>query len=170
MEVFLALITDDFHVSIWTNQEIGFAKARHIPIISLKLGRDPQGFIADKQALKGDIEWPDRSSSEIFKLLADKLRQRDRLQGAIITAFCDTPNWNEARSRFDEMSKLVDKLLDEELSQIKAAFAANDQLHKATYLSNGDRLLRFLERTTGTKFELKEGTIRLPEMDEEIPF
>jgi hypothetical protein len=58
----------------------------------------------------------------------------------------------------------------ETTTEIKAAFAANDQLHKATYLYNGDRLLRFLERTTGTKFELKERTIRLPEMDEEIPF
>lgn len=51
MELMLAFVTDDFHESYWTNQEIGYALARNIPIIALKLQKkDPAGFIADKQA------------------------------------------------------------------------------------------------------------------------
>jgi hypothetical protein len=66
MEVMLALITEDFHQSEWTNQEVGFAKGRSIPVISLKLGAmDPKGFIADKQALKGDKDHPENSANEI---------------------------------------------------------------------------------------------------------
>ena len=53
MEIMLTFVTDDFHQSYWTNQEVGYALARNIPIISLKLEKqDPSGFIADKQALK----------------------------------------------------------------------------------------------------------------------
>ena len=53
MDVMLALITNDFHKSVWTNQEVGFALGNNIPVISLKLGvTDPNGFLSDKQALK----------------------------------------------------------------------------------------------------------------------
>ncbi len=53
MDAMLAFITDDFFKSAWTNQEIGYAIAKGIPVISLKLGKtDPQGFIQSRQALK----------------------------------------------------------------------------------------------------------------------
>jgi hypothetical protein len=170
MEIFLALITDDFRDSLWTNQEVGFAKARHIPIISLKLGRDPEGFIADKQALKGEVDHPERSARALFKLLADKLKQRDRLQSVIVTAFCEAQDWIDARGRFEELNKSVEKLSDNEVEQIRAAYAANPQLHKAIYLHNDNRLVHFLQRTTGKDFELKDGTIKLRDLEEEIPF
>ena len=53
MEIMLAFVTDDLHDSIWTNQEIGFALGRNVPIVSLKLqDQDPSGFIGKQQALK----------------------------------------------------------------------------------------------------------------------
>jgi hypothetical protein len=172
MEVFLALVTDDFHNSVWTNQEIGFAKSRQIPVISLKLGSDPQGFIAEKQALRGDKDDPEKSANEIYKLLAEKLGQRDRLQSALITAFCATPNWNEARHRFDRMDELVRQLSDEELGQITAAYEQNDQLYNAIYLHNNDRLRKFLMRTTGKSLKIGGAKIVLESQkeDDEIPF
>lgn len=51
MDLFIALITDDFNKSIWCQQEAGFAMGRGVEIIRLKLDKaDPLGFIADKQA------------------------------------------------------------------------------------------------------------------------
>ena len=172
MEVFVALITNDFHDSVWTNQEVGFAKARNVPIISVKLGPDPRGFIADKQALKGDVDYPERCAKDIYKLVSAKLKQQDRVQDAVITAFCATPNWNEARVRFDQMDDVVDRISDDQLARIRVAFADNDQLNKAIYLYNGDRLKKFLTRTTGKKFIVAKGEI-VPEKqdeDDEIPF
>jgi hypothetical protein len=50
MEVMLAFITDDFHDSVWTNQEVGYALGKGVPIIPVKFGRnDPDGFIGSKQ-------------------------------------------------------------------------------------------------------------------------
>ncbi len=173
MEVFIALITDDFHDSIWTNQEVGFAKARGIPITCVKLGADPRGFIGDKQALKGDVDHLAGSAKDIYKLVAAKLGQRGRIQEAVVSAFCATPNWNEARIRFDQMNDLVDKLSDEEVAKISRSFEENDQLNRAIYLGSNDRLKKFLNRTTGKHFTITNGRIATEGVamdDDEIPF
>ena len=51
MDAFVALITEDFHDSVWTDQEVGFALGRGVPIIPVKLGKNPYGFLAKVQAL-----------------------------------------------------------------------------------------------------------------------
>lgn len=61
MHAFLAIHTPGFSQSIWTQQEIGFAVARGVKIISLKMGEDPAGFISKHQALPRR----DRTAEEI---------------------------------------------------------------------------------------------------------
>ena len=39
MDGFVALLTDKFHESDWTDQEVGFALARGVPIIAVRLKR-----------------------------------------------------------------------------------------------------------------------------------
>ena len=69
--LFVAVITKDFHEGIWTNQEVGYALRKDIPILPWKIGGDdPKGFLASVQALKG--KWEDASSeilNEIKKLI-----------------------------------------------------------------------------------------------------
>ncbi|MYE61325.1 MAG: toll/interleukin-1 receptor domain-containing protein, partial [Candidatus Dadabacteria bacterium] len=85
MEIMLTFITDDFHESVWTNQEIGFALARNIPVLSLKLqNTDPRGFVSGEQALKGNFERPSDSAPEIYKLIEKRLNDKKRMQGALI--------------------------------------------------------------------------------------
>jgi TIR domain len=68
MEIMLAFITDDFHESSWTNQEIGYALGKDIPVIPVKLeGRDPDGFIGATQAVKGRLEQPGACVKKIAK-------------------------------------------------------------------------------------------------------
>ncbi|MGA2297887.1 MAG: toll/interleukin-1 receptor domain-containing protein [FCB group bacterium] len=55
-DALLALMTEKFHESNWTDQEIGIAIGRGIPIISVRLGTDPYGFIGKYQALTIDSE------------------------------------------------------------------------------------------------------------------
>ena len=52
MHALLPLLTDGFHDSNWTDQEIGIAVGRGVPVISVKLGTDPYGFIAKYQAVQ----------------------------------------------------------------------------------------------------------------------
>ena len=41
MDALIALMTEGYHDSDWTDQEIGFAFGRGVPIISVRLGKDP---------------------------------------------------------------------------------------------------------------------------------
>lgn len=52
MDIFLAYISNDFFASFWTNQEVGFALGRNIPILPFKVNMDPNGFISNIQAKK----------------------------------------------------------------------------------------------------------------------
>jgi hypothetical protein len=178
MEVMLAFLTDDFHESAWTNQEIGYALGKGIPIISVKFERkDPVGFIGVKQALRGDLSHIERSAQAIYRLLVEKLGQTGRLRQSLISAFCAAANFNETRDRFDRLSETISALSEDELDQIQQAFAANDQLHGAFYLGYYDRLTNLLKRCTGKDFEisnkkllLKETPARTRPIDDDIPF
>jgi hypothetical protein len=66
MDAFVALMTEEFHDSLWTDQEVGVAFGRGVPIIAVRLGKDPYGFIGKFQALS--CNWDD-AAFEIMKLL-----------------------------------------------------------------------------------------------------
>jgi len=173
MEIMLALITEDFQDSVWTNQEVGYALGKAIPIIPLRLGsRDPSGFIAERQALKGDPESPEETAEDIYKIIAEKLGQKARLQEALVSALAATPDWGETTIRFKRVEKLVEKLTAKQEARLVAAFNSNDQLHRATHLKNNDRFVKFLECTTGKVYEVRNDRVKekVLEMDEEIPF
>jgi hypothetical protein len=162
MEIMLVFLTDDFQASTWTNQEVGFALGKSIPVISLKLERcDPPGFIAHEQALRGTLESPGSSAGMIHKLLSEKLGRKERIQAGFVTAFVTSPNWAETTARFDRMAEFVKTLNEAEMTEIINGYAGNDQLHTAIYLnSRADRLLKFLKKTTGKNLTMEGGTIR----------
>lgn len=174
MEMMLAFITDDFHASPWTNQEIGFAIGKRIPIISVKFGsRDPVGFIGDKQAMRGRIDQPEETAKNVLTLIMDSLGQKLRVQQVLIAAFLASPDWDAARDRFNRMSSAVSTLSEDELQEIATGFAKNDQLYRSIYLTNQNRRLeRFLEKTTGKVVTVRDRKIAVQtaDMDDEIPF
>ena len=52
MDLLVALLTDKFNESNWTDQEIGVAIGRQVPIIPVRIGQDPYGFIGKYQAMQ----------------------------------------------------------------------------------------------------------------------
>jgi hypothetical protein len=180
MEIMLAFVTDDFHDSVWTNQEIGYALGRGVPIIPVKFERkDPDGFIGRTQALKRyRLDNVGEAAPAIYKVLVENLGQKRRLQQALISAFTGSPNWDTARERFGRMDKAISNLSDDEVRQIETAYSSNEALHGAYYLKNHySRLTDFMKRCTGKQFEIigtelrmKKAKIGRRDMDDEIPF
>ncbi len=171
MEVMLAFITDDFHDSSWTNQEVGFAHARNIPVVSLKLqAKDPEGFISNQQALRGDLNKPTMSIPELYKVLAEKLDNKGRLQGALITAFVESSSFVETIERFNRLDEVANDISEDEVLRIIDGFAKNDQLHGCGYLNS--HLCNFLKRRTGRDYVIagKHISILEEKPDDEIPF
>ena len=64
MDCLVALLTDGFHESKWTDQEIGFACARGVKVIPVMQGAVPYGFIGKFQGVKFN---PETIAWEVFK-------------------------------------------------------------------------------------------------------
>jgi hypothetical protein len=82
MDAFLAIHTPGFAKSFWTQQEIGFAVARGVKIISFKMGEDPTGFISKHQALPRLKRSAEDIAKEVGLLLHDE-RTATRLKDVI---------------------------------------------------------------------------------------
>jgi TIR domain len=83
MDAFLAMHTDGFSESCWTQQEIGYAVCRRVKIISLKMGNeDPAGFISKHQALPRQGRSAEAIAKHLNDLLADDPATSPMLQAA----------------------------------------------------------------------------------------
>lgn len=91
MDSFVALMTAGFHDSNWTDQEVGYAVVRGIPLIAVRLGMDPYGFIGKFQGLS--CSWPS-AAAEISKVLI----KNDRMFSAYVRALRECPNWDSGNT------------------------------------------------------------------------
>lgn len=82
MDALLAMHTPGFAASNWTQQEIGGAVIRSVKIISFKMGEDPTGFLARRQALLRNGRTAEQIAAEIDKLLSEDPITREKLAAA----------------------------------------------------------------------------------------
>ena len=78
----VALLHPAFHKSNWTDQEIGFAMGRGLPVFAIRFGQDPYGFIGRFQGFVGGGKTPEvLAGSGDAKHLVTKeaLHQKERL-------------------------------------------------------------------------------------------
>ncbi len=87
MDAFVALMTDNFHESDWTDQEVGYAFARGIPIVAVRLDRNPYGFIGKFQGLASRWE---TAAIDVAKILI----KQERALSYYIQALKDCPNFD----------------------------------------------------------------------------
>jgi hypothetical protein len=65
-DALVALLHDKFHASYWTDQEIGFAMGRGVPVFAVRLGETPYGFIGRFQAFNGNGKASADLARELF--------------------------------------------------------------------------------------------------------
>lgn len=155
MDAFAALMTKDFHNSLWTDQEIGFALGRRVPIIAVNLGLNPYGFIGSMQALKSD--W-DGAAQEIVKLLV----KNEVMFDAYVQALVDCPGWIEG----NHLAEILPALHDLDEDQVQAlvdAYNGNGEVH-GSWGFNGTRpgtygrgLIGHLGRLAPDRYEISDG-------------
>ena len=150
MDAFVALLTKDFHDSLWTDQEVGFAVARGIPIIGVKLGRDPYGFIAKFQGLR--CKW-DEAPTKIASLLIKHPKMLDAFIGALprCGSFADG-------LKLAQMLPEIESLSLTQADEMASAHNRNSDLYGCWGFSgaNGERygkgLAYHLSRITGNRY------------------
>ncbi|MEW8442149.1 MAG: toll/interleukin-1 receptor domain-containing protein [Candidatus Thiodiazotropha taylori] len=174
MEVMLVLLTDDFHESEWTNQEVGYALGKGVPIICVKVGSvDPLGFIAPRQALKASYESIFDAAPIIQKALIDEIGQESRLKEVLIGAFINSNSYIAAMDSLKRLTEVTDRLTDSEFVRIVNGYKENDQLHTCAGIHNRNNWFkRYLEGATGKEliFEGNEITEVKQDILDKLPF
>jgi hypothetical protein len=120
MEGLVALMTENFHDSQWTDQEIGYAFAREVPIIAIRLGIDPYGFIGKFQALSAS--WND-APKEILKILC----KQPGFFPAYLSSLRSCKKWTDANN-LAECLPLFDRLSEAQISKLVEIYNSNSDL------------------------------------------
>lgn len=148
-DAFVALLTVKFHDSNWTDQEVGYALARGVPRIAVKLGRNPYGFIGKFQALACD--WTE-APLELVKFLIKQPHMVD----AYINAVPKCSSFDEG-NMLSQAFPCIQALTEEQAQKLVFAFNKNSQL-QGSYGFNGTKDWKFgpglaahLTRLTGKK-------------------
>lgn len=164
MEIMIVFVTDDFFKSCWTNQEIGFALGKNVPIISLKLQQEPpQGFIQETQAIICKLDLNADSLKKIFEILSKKLNYEERFRRCLIRNFVEASSFNEAEKTFEQLQSL--QTIDNcEAKQIIEGFNYNWQIRGARDVN--PKFINFLQNKTGKYYQLKDDQIVIDDVDE----
>jgi hypothetical protein len=150
MDAFAALLTNDFHDSDWTDQEVGFALSRGVPVIAVQLDRLPYGFIGKFQALR--VDW-DTAAEGIVKLLIN----HDRMFSAYVQALRACPNWDSGNA-LARILPAIEHASDEQIDELIAANNENSEVrYSFGFRGNkssqyGDGLIPHLHRLGSRRF------------------
>ena len=166
MDAFAALMTDDFHDSDWTDQEVGFALARGVPVIAVKLGRDPYGFLGKFQALSAD--W-DGATLGIVKLLL----RNDRMLSAYVQALRDCRSWDVGNMLADALPG-IERASDQQIDELVAAANDNTEVRysfgfRGNKPYHGPGLIPHLHRLGPRRYVRGDDDIIVPEFQMKPP-
>lgn len=163
MDGFVALMTAEFHDSDWTDQEVGYAVARGVRMMAVRLGRDPYGFIGKFQGITAN--WTN-CYEEIIKILIND----SRVFNSYITAIRKCGSWDEGNIMGVALAG-IQRLEEAQITQLMDAYNETRELH-GSWRFNGRRpyqfgpgLVHHLNRLSSREFEFSNFTI-----EEKIPF
>jgi len=127
MDALVAYLTPGFNESKWTDQEIGVAIGRKVPIVPLKVGLDPYGFIGKYQALQTKNLTPAAIAKEIVELLAAKPQIAFKISNVLVEKLEHSSSWAEAK-RIMDLIEECRQFSDEALERLKEAPKGNSQV------------------------------------------
>ncbi len=157
MDMFIALLNQNFSESDWTDQEIGVAVGRKVPIVPVRLGKDPYGFIANLQAVNGIGKSAQIIAQEIFILLLKGKVLKDLPIDAYIMAIARACSYDRANSLADFLPE-IEKLSPKQAESLVKAFNANGQVYRAYDFR--DSIVYHLKRMTGDDYTLKNHVLK----------
>ena len=120
MNSFVALMTEGFHDSLWTDQEVGYAVARGVPIIAVRLGKDPYGFIGKFQALTSTWQ---AAYEDIVRILI----KNGKMVDAYIQALRGCPSWDSGNVLAKALPS-IEKLTTSQIDALVAAYNETSEL------------------------------------------
>lgn len=154
MDVLVALMTEEFQQSNWTDQEIGFALGRKKQVIAVRMGTDPYGFIGRYQAVTAT--W-DNATDGIVKALMKHERMID-----IYIELMRKCNSFARGNKLAEYLPYIESVTDTQAKEMVKIFHNNNQVSgSAGFIGDdsvryGKGLVYHLNRTSTRKYKFDD--------------
>jgi len=161
----VALLTPDFPRSDWTDQEVGFTIGRGLPVIPVRLGHDPYGFIAKYQAISGSLaDWPsvDRVATDLFAAMIETDGVDEMVKDMYVDAVRDSPDWATSNALAQFLPN-IHSLNSAQAQTLVEAYNHNGEVSGAFGFKGSQRhgfrgnLAQHLTRITGEEYKLFPG-------------
>ena len=152
MNILVALLTKGFHHSIWTDQEVGVAIGRKVPIIPVRLGTDPYGFFGKYQAISGTDKSPSQIAIAILKVLLGDQGQQKSAIDAYIHAVSNAKSFYPANDLAELLPQIKD-ISPQQVERLVDAFNGNRIANNAYILQR--EIADFLKSCTGDTYTVR---------------
>jgi hypothetical protein len=135
-DALLAFLTPEFVGSRWCDQEVGFAVARRLLIVPVKIGVDPHGFMGQYQAISVSPE-PNSSSpykvaNAIFDALARNPKTASTMAPAITRRFATSDSYQNTIDVFPLLEAINSGSWTAQMAEeVKKAGDLNSQVRDA---------------------------------------
>lgn len=130
MDGLTALLTDSFHESKWTDQEVGVAIGRSVPIIAVRLGLDPYGFIGKYQGLQGQGKHESKLAEEIVNILFTNPNSQQQIINALVHVFGNSESFAQSK-KIIELLENAPYLTDDQIKLLEKAAKENRQVRES---------------------------------------
>lgn len=159
MHALVALVTPEFHNSHWTDQEIGWAFGRGVPVVSVRLGKDPCGFAGKFQALSGSLKQPAALAESIVGVLIANPHAQGEMRRALVKVFSSSRSFVRTHA-LKAVIVTATGFSEEEKKELQEACSENPYVSGAYFVPEA------IYKITGRPVE----AVAVPPSDEEVPF
>jgi hypothetical protein len=139
-DALIALLHNKFHESKWTDQEIGFAMGRAVPVFSVHFDEAPYGFIERFQAFNGVKNKPNDLAGQLFEAYRKNKQTKEKMSSVLVELFEQSGSFAEARTRIGYLEGL-DVWEPSFSSRIQLATESNSQVSDAFYVKGRAKAL-----------------------------
>lgn len=165
-DMLCALVTEDFIKSSWTDQEVGFALGRGVPVVAIQCGAAPYGLLGKHQALRADIAKLSAAASQVAGIVAQQEGLRAQFTAALVEAVCQSSSFQHAKDGMKLVSAVSKQLTDGQIQRLLAAARDNSQVRDAHGVPTQIRTIAEKRKIT---LPATSGMVE-KEFDDDIPF
>ncbi len=105
MDGLVALLSPGFHKSKWTDQEIGFAIGKGVPIVPIRFDLDPYGFIGKYQGLQGSGKSLKVVAKKLIEILLKNKIAQEKVIRNLVSNFIKSSSFAESKEKMEIISK-----------------------------------------------------------------
>ncbi len=120
MDALAAILMPGFKESNWTDQEVGVAIGRGVPVIPIIKGLDPYGFIGKYQGLNTSRKSVNQVAESLFTILLSSPNTRSRILTCLVDTTVISPSPEDVVNKLEVIGQL-DSLPKSHLERLREA-------------------------------------------------